>query len=97
MNNKPDVSKLHKQYDAIVAEENINLDLEKNDRIRFPYEFFNSVERGWISCDIVEVDTEKELVKVCFYNPDAVGWNDNCSGGLFDEVVQMWRVRLRED
>ena len=71
--------------------------LEKNNKMRFPYEFLASVDRGWIPCDILETDTTKELVKVIFYHPDSDGWMETCKGGVFDEVVQMWRVRLRED
>jgi len=97
MNNKKDISELHKQFEETISEtttESIQ-NITRN-KIRFPYEFFNSVERGWIACDILEVDTEKELVKVCFYNPDASGWRETCTGGVFDEVVEMWRVRVRD-
>ena len=67
-------------------------------KVRFPYEFLASVDKGWIPCDILEVDTAKELVKIVFYNPDAAGWMDICgAAGVYDDVVQMWRVRLRED
>ena len=45
---------------------------------------------------MVESDTEKELLKVVFYNPDAAGWMQTCQGGVYDEVVEMWRVRLRQ-
>jgi len=74
-----------------------NLAINKSNKIKFPYEFLASVDIGWIPCDIVEVDSEKELVKVIFYHPDSAGWMETCAGGVFDQVVEMWRVRLRED
>ena len=96
MKNKPDIGELHQKYEEVFSGKEI-LAIKKNNKIRFPYEFFNSVERGWIPCDVLEIDTKQELVKVSFYNPDADGWKETCQGGVFDEVVDMWRVRLRED
>jgi hypothetical protein len=93
MINKPEISELHKKYDEVVNE---TPDLAINNTTRFPYEFLASVDRGWIPCDVSEVDTEKELVKVVFPHPDSTGWMDTCAGGVYDDVVEMWRVRLRE-
>lgn len=94
MNKQPDISELHKKFDEVISD---SPNLAINNKVRFPYEFLASVDRGWIPCDILEVDTEKELAKVVFYHPDAVGWIETCAGGIFDQVVEMWRVRLRED
>lgn len=96
MNDKPDVNKLHKNYENYISQTEELLPETKKET-KFPYEFFSSVDRGWIRCDIGQIDTEKELVKVIFYNPDAPGWLETCQGGLFDEVVEMWRVRLKEN
>jgi hypothetical protein len=96
MDKQPDISELHKKFEEI-SKNSLNVSPLERDKIKFPYEFFNSLEKGWIPCDILEVDTQKELAKVCFYNPDAVGWRETCQGGIYDEVVHMWRVRLRED
>lgn len=96
MNNRPDIAELHRHLDEVTTE-NSNLAIAKSSKIRFPYEFLASVDRGWIPCDILEVDTEKELVKVIFPHPDSTGWLETCAGGIFDQVVEMWRVRLRED
>ena len=94
-NNQENIEKAHDLYKEIVLGEEISK--EKNNKVRFPYEFLASADRGWIPCDILEVDSEKELAKVVFYHPDSVGWIETCMGGVFDDVVQMWRVRLRED
>lgn len=97
MNNKqPDISKLHDQFEEVISDEAKISEEEKN-RIRFPYEVLISVDKGWIPCAILEVDSEKELAKVAFYHPDHAGWMETCQGGVFDEVVEMWRVRVRED
>jgi len=96
MNNKPDIAELHRQFEEVTSGKT-NLAINKNSKMRFPYEFLASVDRGWIPCDILEVDTEKELAKVIFPHPDSAGWMETCAGGIFDQVVEMWRVRLRED
>ena len=60
--------------------------------------FLLLLTEGWIPCDIIETDTENELVRVVFPHPDAEGWMDvTGAAGIYDEVVQFWRVRLRED
>jgi len=96
--NKPEISELHRQFQEASqeAEERNTLLSKFDNKVKFPYEFFSSVDRGWIPCDVVESDTKNELVKVVFYNPDAAGWMPTCQGGVYDEVVEMWRVRLRE-
>jgi hypothetical protein len=94
-NNQKSIEELHELQSQIL--DGKTLAIEKNNKIKFPYEFLASVDRGWIPCDILEVDSEKELVKVIFYHPDAAGWMETCAGGVFDDVVEMWRVRLRED
>ena len=95
--NKPEIGDLHKKLEeAYQNTEERNVILSKYDKVKFPYEFLSSADRGWIPCDVVESDLEKELLKVVFYNPDAAGWMQTCQGGVFDEVVEMWRVRLRE-
>ena len=95
MINKPtDISELHRKFEDAISD---SPNLAINNKVKFPYEFLASVDRGWIPCDIVEVDSEKELVKVIFYHPDHAGWIETCQGGVFDDVVEMWRVRLRED
>jgi hypothetical protein len=95
-NNKPDISELHQQFNNVTSE-TPNLSITRNNKIKFPYEFLVSVDKGWIPCDVLEVDTEKELVKIIFYHPDHAGWIETCQGGVFDDVIPMWRVRLRED
>ena len=94
MNKQPDISELHKKFDEVISD---YPNLAINSKVRFPYEFLASVDRGWIPCDILEVDTEKELAKVIFPHPDSAGWMETCAGGIFDQVVEMWRVGLRED
>ena len=94
MNKQPDISELHKKFEEVTSD---SPNLAINNKVRFPYEFLASVDRGWIPCDILEVDPEKELAKVVFYHPDGAGWIETCAGGIFDQVVEMWRVRLRED
>jgi hypothetical protein len=94
MNKQPDISELHKKFEEVTSDSS---NLAINNKVRFPYEFLASVDRGWIPCDILEVDTEKELAKVIFPHPDSAGWMETCAGGIFDQVVEMWRVRLRED
>ena len=96
--NKPDIGDLHKQVaEAYLDPKERETLLSKYDKVKFPYEFLASADRGWIPCDVVESDTEKELLKVIFYHPDAEGWMPTCTGGVFDEVVEMWRVRLRSE
>jgi hypothetical protein len=94
-NNQKSTEELHDLYGHVI--EGKTLAVEKSNKIKFPYEFLASVDRGWIPCDILEVDSQKELAKVIFYHPDAAGWMETCTGGIFDQVVEMWRVRLRED
>jgi len=94
-NNKPDLSKLHNQFNELTTSV-AKISEEQRNKIKFPYEVLISVDRGWIPCAILEVDTEKELAKVAFYHPDHAGWMETCQGGVFDEVVEMWRVRVRE-
>jgi len=94
MNKQPDISELHKKFEEVISD---SPNLAINNKVRFPYEFLASADRGWIPCDILEADTKNELLKVVFYHPDAVGWIETCQGGVFDQVVEMWRVRLRED
>jgi len=98
-NNKPDISELHKQFDEVIVEKKDTTPPQSlnTDKIKFPYEFLTSVDVGWIPCDIVEVDSEKELVKIVYHHPYSSGWMETCAGGIFDEVVPMWRVRLREE
>jgi len=95
MLNKPqDIGKLHKQYESSLEGDGIH----SPNQLKCPYEFFTSVDRGWIPCDVIEADTENELVKVIYPHPDGEGWMDiTGAGGVYEEVVQMWRVRLRED
>ena len=95
MINKPtDISELHKKFDDVISD---SPNLAINNKVKFPYEFLASVDRGWIPCDILEIDSEKELAKVIFPHPDSAGWIETCAGGIFDQVVEMWSVRLRED
>jgi hypothetical protein len=93
-NNQKHLEEIHEKIRNYTSSPSPEVD--KDNKLRFPYEFFSSIDRGWIPCDILKVDTEKELVKVDFYHPDASGWIPTCQGGVFDEVVEMWRVRLRE-
>jgi len=96
--NKPEVGDLHKKLEEAYQDtEERNILLSKYDKVKFPYEFLASADRGWIPCDVVESDTEKELLKVVFYHPDAEGWMPTCQGGVVDEVVEMWRIRLRSE
>ena len=95
MKNKPqDIGKLHEKFDSYQeGEESASVS-----RFKCPYEFLVSVDVGWIPCDVIEADTEKELVKVIYPHPDGEGWMDiTGAGGVYEEVIQMWRVRLRED
>jgi len=94
-NNKPDISKLHNQFNELTTSV-AKISEEQRNKIKFPYEVLISVDKGWVPCAILEVDTEKELTKVAFYHPDHAGWMETCQGGVFDEVVEMWRVRVRE-
>jgi len=94
-NKQPDISELHQKFEEATSDE-VKISEEQRNRIRFPYEVLISVDRGWIPCAILEVDSEKELAKVAFYHPDHAGWMETCMGGVFDEVVEMWRVRVRE-
>ena len=95
-NNQRLSEEIHDTYEQIL--EGSIPTVVKNSKVRVPYEFLASVDRGWIPCDILEVDSEKELVKVVFYHPDFNGWADvTGAAGVYDEVVEMWRVRLRED
>ncbi len=93
-NNQKHLEELHETGKNLAVSK--PLAVHRNDKTRFPYEFFSSIDRGWIPCDILEADTKNELVKVCFYHPDSRNWMETCQGGVFDEVVEMWRVRLRE-
>jgi len=96
MNNKqPDISKLHNQFQEVISDE-VKISEEERSRIKFPYEVLISVDTGWIPCAILEVDTEKELAKVAFHHPNHAGWIETCQGGVFDEVVEMWRIRVRD-
>ena len=95
-NNQRKIEDTHEMYNEITLDAKSQY-TSQTSRKKFPYEFLASVDRGWIPCDILETDTTKELVKVIFYHPDSDGWMETCKGGVFDEVVQMWRVRLRED
>ena len=95
-NNQKRIEDTHQVYNEVVLNSEARAE-EKYSKTRFPYEFFLSPDKGWTPCDILEVDTEKELAKVICYHPDSVGWMETCMGGLFDTVVPMWRVRLRED
>ena len=94
-NKQPDISKLHDQFQEVISDE-VKISEEQRNRIRFPYEVLISADKGWIPCAILEVDTEKELAKVAFYHPDHAGWMETCQGGVFDEVVEMWRIRVRD-
>ena len=97
MQNKPqDIGKLHQQFDA--ATEGTQFPSDGPKKFKCPYEFFTTADRGWIPCDVIEADMEKELVKVIYPHPDGDGWMDvTGAAGIFEDVVQMWRVRLRED
>ena len=96
-NNQRAREEAHQLYDEVVLDSKKEYE-SRTSKNKFPYEFLASADRGWIPCDVVEADTEKELLKVIFYHPDANGWMDVCgAAGIYDEVVQMWRVRLRED
>lgn len=95
-NNKPNLYELHQQFEDINSD-TPNISEEQRNRIRFPYEVLISVDKGWIPCAILEVDSEKELANVAFYHPDHAGWMETCQGGVFDQVVEMWRVRVREE
>jgi hypothetical protein len=95
MNNKPDIAELHNKFNEVISD---SPNLAINNKAKFPYEFLASVDRGWIPCDILEVDTNNELIKIIFPHPDADGWSDiTGAAGRYDDVVEMWRVRLRED
>jgi hypothetical protein len=95
-NNQRQIEDTHEMYNEIISDAKTEYKSQTSSQ-KFPYEFLSSVDRGWIPCDIVESDTEKELVKIIFYHPDFTGWMDVCgSAGIYDEVVEMWRVRLRE-
>ena len=85
---------LHHQYEILASGRELIQDT-KFSKTRFPYEFLVSPDRGWWPCDITAVDKEKETVSILFYHPDAYGWIDTCSGGLFDDEVNVWRVRVR--
>jgi hypothetical protein len=51
-----------------------------------------------VPCDVVEADTTNELIKVVYPHPDGDGWSDiTGAAGIYEEVVEMWRVRVRED
>jgi len=95
-NNTQDISELHQQFEEVISD-TPKISTEQRNKIRFPYEVLISVDKGWIPCAILEVDSEKELAKVAFYHPDHAGWMETCQGGVFDQVVEMWRVRVRED
>ena len=95
-NNQRITEETHELYNEVVLDAKKEYESQTSRR-KFPYEFLASVDKGWIPCDILEVDSKKELAKVIFYNPDSVGWMETCMGGLFDDVVEMWRVRVRED
>tara|TARA_B100000003_G_C10610090_1_gene242618 strand:- start:15 stop:311 length:297 start_codon:yes stop_codon:yes gene_type:complete len=96
-NNQRKIEETHEKYNEITLDAKSQY-TSQTSRRKFPYEFLASADRGWIPCDIVESDMEKELVKVVFYHPDFNGWmNVVGSEGIYDDVVQMWRVRLRED
>jgi hypothetical protein len=92
MENK-DIVKVHEDFDNVVGSSAPVKQTQNN----FSYEVLASVEVGYVECNILEVDTETQLAKVEFYHPYGAGWRENCSGGIYEEVVEMWRVRLRED
>jgi len=96
-NNQRITEETHELYNEVVLDAKKEYE-SQTQRRKFPYEFLASADRGWIPCDIVEADTEKELVKVVFYHPDFTGWMDvTGAAGVYDDVVEMWRVRVRED
>ena len=95
-NNQRKIEDTHEMYKEVVLNQKVELE-EKYSKTRFPYEFLVSADRGWFPCDILEVDTENELAKIVCYHPDNSGWMETCQGGVFDTVVEMWRVRVRED
>ena len=96
-NNQRATEETHELYNEVVLDAKREYQTQTSSR-KFPYEFLASVDRGWIPCDVVEADTEKELLKVIFYHPDSNGWMDVCgAAGIYDDVVEMWRVRVRED
>ena len=95
-NNQRKIEDTHELYSEVVLDAAKVVE-ERTSKARFPYEFMLSADKGWVPCDILEVDSQKELVKVVCYHPDNSGWMETCQGGVFDTVVEMWRVRVRED
>lgn len=96
-NNQRKIEDTHELYNEVVLDAKREYQSQTSRR-KFPYEFLASADRGWIPCDIVESDSKNELVKVVFYHPDYTGWMDvTGAAGVYDDVVQMWRVRVRED
>ena len=93
-NSQKKIEDVHQIYDDIVINSKQQVD-ERYSKSRFPYEVLLSADYGWTPCDIIEVDSEKELVKIICYHPDNSGWTETCQGGVFDVVVEMWRVRVR--
>ena len=94
MQNQNELNDVHRKYDDIMS----GKERPAPEKLKCPYEFLASADRGWIPCDVSEADTEKELVKVIFPHPDAAGWMDvTGAAGIYQEVVEMWRVRVRED
>ena len=88
---------LHRQYEYLLSGRE-EISESKFSKTRFPYEFFASADRGWWPCDIVKVYEETESVKVIFYHPDSKGWMDVAgAAGIYDDVVEIWRVRVREE
>ena len=92
-----DIKDLHQQYETLVSGRELIQDT-KFSKTRFPYEFLISPDRGWWPCDIVEANLEEETVKVIFFHPESKGWMDVAgAAGIYDDIIPIWKVRVREE
>ena len=90
MENK-DIVKVHEDFDNVVGYSPPVQQIKHN----FDYEFLATPDIGYVQCNVVEIDTEKQLILVEFNHPHSAGWRENCQGGIYTDVVEMWRVRRK--